>query len=329
MAKISIIVPIYNVEDYLKQALESIVLQNQSEIEIILVNDGSTDQSGKIAQNYAETYSNIKLVSKENGGLSSARNTGLALASGDYIMFLDSDDYLERDSLITIQDKLQNGKYDLVLFSGQKIIESRNGDVNRQAYGATINATYDNGVQAYKHLYSSKNYYTCVWFYAVRRKLLVDNRIEFLNNILHEDHLFTFQVFMAAGSVCCCSDVLYNYRIRENSIMTKHKQNDKRFIGFAKTCENMLKQVKDTDLENRLEIENAKVVYDKHLSVLATIAAKYEIKMSKQEVQKTRDVINMFKNLVCSRQLNLQFPYREIFLLKDKLMIGQTKGMKG
>ena len=95
MTKISIIVPIYNVEKYLKRSLDSLVNQTLEDIEIILVDDGSTDNSHKIAEDYKENYSNVLLVTKENGGLSDARNFGLQYASGEYIAFIDSDDYVE------------------------------------------------------------------------------------------------------------------------------------------------------------------------------------------------------------------------------------------
>ena len=95
--KLSIIVPVYNVADYLPKCLDSLLVQDlsQNEYEIIVVNDGSTDNSGKIAEEYSKTYSNIILINQENQGLSGARNTGIQNAKGEYVQFVDSDDYLE------------------------------------------------------------------------------------------------------------------------------------------------------------------------------------------------------------------------------------------
>ncbi|EFK79343.1 hypothetical protein HMPREF9269_0583 [Ligilactobacillus salivarius ACS-116-V-Col5a] len=116
MTKISIIVPIYNVEKYLKRSLDSLVNQTLEDIEIILVDDGSTDNSHKIAEDYKENYSNVLLVTKENGGLSDARNFGLQYASGEYIAFIDSDDYVESQMFERMYNLSENGR--------KKIIES-------------------------------------------------------------------------------------------------------------------------------------------------------------------------------------------------------------
>ena len=107
MEKISIIIPVYNVEKYLKTCLDSVINQTYQNLEIILVNDGSTDNSGKICEEYKRTNSRIILIHKKNEGLSAARNTGLGIATGEYISFLDSDDYISNDMLETLYNSLQ------------------------------------------------------------------------------------------------------------------------------------------------------------------------------------------------------------------------------
>ena len=97
MSKISVIVPVYNVEKFIKRCLDSIINQTMRDLEIILVNDGSTDNSGKICDEYAQLDNRITVIHKENGGLSSARNTGLDVATGEWIAFVDSDDYIEKN----------------------------------------------------------------------------------------------------------------------------------------------------------------------------------------------------------------------------------------
>ena len=114
MTKISIIVPIYNVEKYLKRSLDSLVNQTLEDIEIILVDDGSTDNSHKIAEDYKENYSNVLLVTKENGGLSDARNFGLQYASGEYIAFIDSDDYVESQMFERMYNLSENGRKKII-----------------------------------------------------------------------------------------------------------------------------------------------------------------------------------------------------------------------
>ena len=115
MPKVSVIVPVYNVEKYLKKCAESLVNQTLPDIEIIFVNDGSTDSSKNIIEHYLKNYSNkVKLVNKENGGLSSARNYGIPYATGEYIAFLDSDDYVELDMYDTLYNKAKENDFDMV-----------------------------------------------------------------------------------------------------------------------------------------------------------------------------------------------------------------------
>lgn len=127
MTKISIIVPIYNVEKYLKRSLDSLVNQTLEDIEIILVDDGSTDNSHKIAEDYKENYSNVLLVTKENGGLSDARNFGLQYASGEYIAFIDSDDYVESQMFERMYNLSENGRKKLLkaIFFGNSQIKRK------------------------------------------------------------------------------------------------------------------------------------------------------------------------------------------------------------
>lgn len=114
MAKVSVIVPVYNVEDYLDKCLNTLVNQTLQDIEIIVVNDGATDGSQKIIDKYAKEYSVVKSYVKENGGLSDARNFGMKYATGEYIGYIDSDDFVELDMFETLYDKAVEGDYDIV-----------------------------------------------------------------------------------------------------------------------------------------------------------------------------------------------------------------------
>lgn len=116
--KVSIIIPIYNVEKYLRQCLDSAVNQTLSNIEIILINDGSTDNSSCIAREYSLNYSFIKLIEQKNSGQSIARNKGIDAANGKYIYFLDSDDYIEINAIENLYKEAERNNLDLVLFEG-------------------------------------------------------------------------------------------------------------------------------------------------------------------------------------------------------------------
>ena len=122
--QLSIIVPVYNVADYLAKCLDSLLAQDlpQNEYEIIVVNDGSTDNSGEIAQQYADKYANITLINQGNQGLSGARNTGIKCAKGDYIQFVDSDDYLEENVLGGLLKQVEKDNLDVLRFKYQNDI---------------------------------------------------------------------------------------------------------------------------------------------------------------------------------------------------------------
>ena len=110
---ISVIVPVYNVERYLRQCLDSLINQTYNELEVIMVDDGSKDSSGKICDEYSEKYDNFKVVHKENAGLGMARNTGFEHIKGEYVTFVDSDDYLEPDCIATLYNELRNKDVDM------------------------------------------------------------------------------------------------------------------------------------------------------------------------------------------------------------------------
>lgn len=125
MTEFSIIVPVYNVENYLKRCLDSIKAQTYADYEAILIDDGSLDESGSICDAYVEQDNRFKVIHKENGGLAAARNTGLAAAVGKYIVFLDSDDDLEKEALAKIRETMNNGCYDIGSFAARRIDEKR------------------------------------------------------------------------------------------------------------------------------------------------------------------------------------------------------------
>jgi len=124
MYKVSVIVPMYKVEEYLRQCLDSVVCQTLKEIEVICVDDGSPDSSAQIAAEYVAKYSNFKLLRKENGGLSSARNAGIEAASGEYLYFLDSDDYIAPQTLEMLYGKAHPHSLDIVYFNTHLVFDS-------------------------------------------------------------------------------------------------------------------------------------------------------------------------------------------------------------
>lgn len=284
---ISIIVPVYNVEKYLSQAIESILNQRNCELQIILVNDGSTDSSLEIIQQYADRYSNIEIINQSNQGLSAARNAGLNEAKGEYVMFLDSDDWLAKDCIENIAINIKENCPDLLVYAGQRVYERNNDLVKGELFGPREIGKFITGTEAYEALRTSHTYSTCVVLQVIKRELLCEKKIRFYEGILHEDHLFTFQILMAAKQVICVPVPYYQYRIRENSIMTREKQYDRHFRGFAVTCMEMDK------LLNKIEYSENRIAQE-HLNELITIATKYLIRMKKSEIQNESLLVDVF-----------------------------------
>lgn len=211
----SVIVPIYNVEDYLEECLQSLKAQNFDDYEVICVNDGSTDNSRKILSTWERNWPKMRVIDRDNGGLSAARNTGLREATGNYVIFVDSDDWVEASMLSTLAQAIDNE--DIVCFA-----------CRRTDSGATDSFLEEenSGWDYYnRHALETRmaTPFVCVWQRCYRRQFLMDNNLWFQEGILHEDNEFTPRVLFKAQALKVIPQVLYNYRVRPNSIMT-HKR---------------------------------------------------------------------------------------------------------
>lgn len=213
--KFSIIIPVYNVEDYLHQCLDSVLCQDFSDWEAVCVNDGSTDGSAAILEDYVAKDARFRLVTQPNGGLSAARNAGLDAAQGEYILFLDSDDWLVENALKVLSTNLSGE--DMLCFSGRRFFEKTHGF---NPSDLLKNGDYQSGMDYYNEnaLLPRDFAFVCVVLRAYRRTFLMDNGLRFKEGILHEDNLFTPLACYYAKEVRVLNVCLYNYRVRVNSI---------------------------------------------------------------------------------------------------------------
>lgn len=228
--KVSIIVPVYNVEDYVLECLNSI--KNLSiDYEIIVVNDGSKDNSLANVNEFASSYKGeLKIINKENGGLSSARNAGIEHAKGDYLFFLDSDDYVNKQLFEkfvndAVSDNVDIGFADYAYLRKGKIAPNTEAAYRKKI--ATINNNVISGLtygdRFFDAVHNFFNVEAC--FLLVKKSLLFDNSIEFKRGIYHEDTLFTITCLVCAKSARYYDYPFYIYRMREDSIM--HTPNPK------------------------------------------------------------------------------------------------------
>ena len=226
--KVSIIIPVYNVEKYLDECLLSAVNQDYENKEIIIVDDGSTDQSSNIIDTFTKNYCHIKAIKTRNQGQSSARNIGLDMASGDYVIFLDSDDWFEKHTVSTCIKTITQNNLDIVLFSAQAFIDGEintNTDLDKiyKRCPALINKVLSSHQLFIEELRLNN--------FIVQPCMYMFNRLKFLNirfypGIIYEDNLFTTQLLLKNpnAKVMSLSDSLFHRRYRPQSTMTQIKQ---------------------------------------------------------------------------------------------------------
>jgi glycosyltransferase involved in cell wall biosynthesis len=218
MLKLSIIVPIYNVENYVRQCINSILNQTYTNFELILVDDGSTDKSGKICDEYSIKDTRIKVIHKENGGLSSARNSGLDIATGDLIGFIDGDDFIEDDMYEVMYQLLVEFNADIVECNFKKVMEkSLNPLENDEIYDGKIEIG-DNWFALKKLL--EQPIRNVAWNKLYKRELFVNLRYP---NKLYEDGFLTYKLFYKQKKYVFVNLDKYNYVQREDSIMGKQR----------------------------------------------------------------------------------------------------------
>lgn len=214
--KLSIIVPVYGVANYLRKCVDSLLVQDITDYEIILVDDGSLDECPQICDEYAEKYDNIRVVHQENAGLSAARNTGVATAQGEYIMFVDSDDYLQPNVLGTLIEQVEREKLDVLRFDYQNVRQTEAGE-----YEVFQPNKYPHQVDTCREVVDGETYLDERMGYACYACQFVINREltgTFTPGIHYEDTEWLPRMMLAAKRVNSTPIVVYNYLVRQGSI---------------------------------------------------------------------------------------------------------------
>lgn len=217
---VSVVIPVYNVEAYLCECVDSVLNQTMPDFEIILVDDGATDSSGRMCDEYANQDARIRVIHQPNGGLSAARNTGLDAATGEYVYFLDSDDYIAPHALEKLRDIAEKERADVVFFDASVFFTDCEPDPKVYRYERSREYGAKNGHQMLLELLDTDEYRTAVPLMLLRREYMQTHGLRFRPGILHEDELFTFYVYHADGIVAHCHEELYARRMRQASIMT-------------------------------------------------------------------------------------------------------------
>lgn len=319
--KVSVIVPIYNTEKFLKRCIDSILNQSLKELEIILVNDGSTDNSDKICLEYSEKYENIKYLNKLNTGCSDSRNTGIRMAAGEYIAFLDSDDYIEKDMYENLYNKAYVENMDIVMCGilYHDLLEKRNYSVSPQK------------IENYNEYFKYSILIASPCNKIFRKKLILENRILFpLNTHQGEDLVFCFKSLSFTNKVGYINKDYYHYQLHGNNAVHDLQKKKEMILSFNEIY-NFLNTCSNTLIDKRKLFKMFYNLLDQHVikglfiamlntkSVSETDYKKYsniylkEIKKIKYLRFKEKVLTFYYKNLVLIiRKFNLFFILRKI-----------------
>lgn len=289
MEKISIIIPVYNVEKYIGRCLDSIEKQKYENLEVIIVNDGSNDESELIIKQYLSRNANFRYYKKTNGGLSDARNYGIEKATGDYICFVDSDDYV----LDGLFEQLQNyvgKKYDLIKF-GVIIVDEDGNLINRSESPVFEKKT---GIEAFNLLYKSDIYLQPAVLYLYRKEFWDNNKFLFPVGKYHEDFAVVPLVMIKANSVVSTGVHGYYYVQSSQSITRGNDENKK--MQRAMDClfhyDNMLDVIKKMDID-KYTVDNVMAYYTNCIILKLEELSQNNRKKYLQEIKRRK----MFKNI--------------------------------
>ena len=219
---ISVVIPVYNVEAYLDECIQSVLRQSYGHYELILVDDGSKDESGVICDRYAQQDHRIRVVHKTNGGLSDARNAGTQLAQGEYIVYIDSDDYIcDSDFLYKINEKANAG-FDIICYKFKKYYDDRK-IYDECTYSCHNIEKISTVAGRINEMVSKDAFYCSAWSKAIRLNILKDHAIQFEKGLLGEDQEWYYHVLTKIHSITYIDEVMLVYRQRANSITSSWK----------------------------------------------------------------------------------------------------------
>ncbi len=272
---ISVIIPVYNIEKYIAQCIESVQKQTYQNIEILVVNDGSPDRSAEIAEQYAINDKRIHIINKVNGGLSDARNIGIEQAKGKYIILVDGDDYVDSYMIEKMYNAMQESDSDLCICSVNVVDE--NHQMLEEDRQATIQAGIYTKEQMLQKIITLPNwFYVVAWNKLYRREIF--DKVKYPKGKVHEDEFVIHHIFENSSKIICIEDKLYYYVQREQSIMhnkfnIKHMDMVEAFLerivfllnlnNIDGAC-NMLKRVRYALIDGYLKLNKCGSTNDKN-----------------------------------------------------------------
>lgn len=230
---ISIIVPVYNVETYLAKCVDSILAQTYTNLEIFLVNDGSSDCCGKLCDEYAKEDKRIKVIHKKNGGLSDARNVAIDVTTGEFITFIDSDDYVTDDYIMTLYSLIEKYECKVSIALYNTFVEGSKPKVVNRVYREDCQTN----IKAIEEMFYQEKYDTASWAKLYHSSLFATG-IRYPKGIVYEDLATTYLLIFQSDKVAFCNRRIYNYLLRRDSIEGS-SFSSKKMDSVLKVCELM------------------------------------------------------------------------------------------
>ncbi len=265
--QVSIILPVYNVAPYLEEALDSLVGQSYSDLEIVAVNDGSTDDSGQILRSYEQRYPGmVSCYTQENAGQSAARNHALRHARGEYVFFMDSDDRIDRDAIRQCVEYMEQTGADFIFFDGDTLMEEGSAERPwnyKRTYLLEQGKRYD-GEYLLNLMLDEMKHNCVVWLLMIRRSYLDRIGLRFYEGIIHEDELFTTLLTLQTDNIFCLQQSLVEHRVRQASTMgiSYSRRNMDCYLTVA---DELLKFSRKPIIHKFLRYTLSKVFYTGHL----------------------------------------------------------------
>lgn len=295
--KVSVVVPVYNVEKYLKRCLDSIINQTYKNIEIILVNDGSKDNSRDICEEYEKNFDNIILINQENGGLSAARNTGLKYVKGEAVTFVDSDDWLELDAIKYYVDSMKKYNVDMVVTNNIRTKDYQKNILQPNNIKEEVLTQEDYAKKFFKIDGNSIEYYA--WSKLYKREIMED--VEFPVGLFAEDVLGTFRYMKNSQSIFYSNKITYNYFINDNGLTAKFGDKD---FDLEKIWDTIVEESEGYENKNFLKyaVINRKRI-DFNLLCRIALAENKEENIEKYN----RKITELLKSIKENKQLLLEY----------------------
>ena len=310
MKKISIIIPVYNTAKYLKRCLDSVLAQSYKDFEMVIINDGSTDNSEQIINEYKDKYPDlISYYNKPNTGVASTRNFGIEKAKGEYIMFLDSDDYIDKVLLKTLE-QYTNKDIDLIKFKLQRVDEE--GKTLEIVPGATFEET--TGEDGFNKLYSTDVLLDSPCVYLIKKEIFAKNNLKFTVGTEHEDFGLIPFIIVLAKTMVSVNFYGYFYIQSDNSITRNedYKRTIKKAYDALKHYDNAIQLTKKLNL-NKLTIQNIRIYYTNAIILKAKELHDEEQEIKNRKMSKNIKVRNLkqfIKRLLLSINIKLYLQMR-------------------